>query len=88
MSVACSATVTPDDVARPVADPALSSIYASEAGYLLTEPANPFLHIFRNPSYEFSPLILAQIIDLTFQQKSLSLLTGSFIAEEDLLSKG
>ena len=57
-------------------------------GTCCLQPANFFLHIFRNLSDEISPLILAQIIDLTFLQKSLSLPASSLIAEEDLLSKG
>ena len=33
------------------------------------------------------PLVLAQIIDCAFQQKTLSLLTGRYLAQENLLPK-
>lgn len=59
-------------------------MYVSEAGYLLTSICQP-LSSHLQCSYEFSPLIIAQIVDLAFQQKILSLFIGCLIAGKDVL---
>ena len=66
-------------------DAEVSVMYASEAGYLLTSNCIFLSSHLQESSYKVSPIILAHLIDLPFQQKILSLLTGSLIAEKDLL---
>ena len=94
LGLSCTvATVTPDDVVRLVAAPALNQALNQaymqvKLGTCLHQLDDFSLYIFRNASYEFTPFIQGHHIQRLFQQKILSLLTGSLIAEEDLLSKG